>query len=283
MNVIYLDVLFLSNLTFNILSLYITSHFTSTKLRPFLAMLGAIIASLAGVWLLVFCQSLWLFIPVAIISFALLLCFSFSTTGARALARQGILLLFSLFLCGALAHYFLLFGIRLFGVVEESGRDGKALLFAGISILTGFILSMSSKALKRQNQKKTIIAEIRLAGKAVKCVCLVDSGNLLKDPMDGKPVLLLSQEVADQLIGDKQLYLTMSRVGDARILYHALSVEWQKRIRMIPYHTINQNGLMVCLSPDFIFINNIRKNALIGICPISQKQNMGICPQALLP
>ncbi len=127
------------------------------------------------------------------------------------------------------------------------------------------------------------MAEIRLTKKTVKCLCLVDSGNLLKDPMDGKPVLLLPQSVAETLIEDRHLYLAMLKGGDNRAFYLALSIEWQKRVRMIPYHTINQNGLMVCLSPDSVFVEKIEKNALIGICPISQRQNMGICPQALLP
>ena len=281
MQVIYLDILFLCNLTFDILSVYITSHFTNTRLYPFRCLLACVLGSIGSIWLLIWCESGVLFLAVAASMLALMCCFSFSFQGIRNFLRLSMILLFCLFLTGAIAYYLLWFAVERWGIYDNTGNDGKALLFSAISIVSGAILSLSAKAVKRQNLMKTIKAKIQWDDRAVECTCLVDSGNLLKDPIDGKPVLLIPKNIGKSLFTASELFFAMTDKngsGIAKISDEAIL----NRTRIVPYHTINQVGVLLCILPYKLIIDGVEKKGLIGICPIEHQEAYGICPQSLL-
>ena len=281
MTVIYLDILFLCNLTFDLLSVYITSHFAAAKLYPFRSLLGCVIGSLVGIWLLIWCGNGILFLVVAVFTLLFMVYLSFSPKSIGAVLRLSLVLLVCLFLSGAVAHYFLRLAVERFGTDSAIANDGKALLFSAISLLTGGLLSLSSKAWQKQARKKTVTACLGREGKTVKCTCLVDSGNLLSDPIDGRPVLLLPKSVAKELIESEDILFAMT-AKDSYTAFAKLPVAYKSRMRIIPYRTINQKGILLCLLPHSLSIDSIEKNALFGICPLENGDSMGICPSALL-
>ena len=246
MQIIYLDILFLCNLTFDILSVYITSHFTNTRLYPFRCFSACILGSAGGIWLLIWCQNGVLFLVFAAFLLALMCHLSFSFQGVKNFFRLSLILLFCLFLTGAIAYYLLWLAVERWGVYENTGNDGKALLFSTISIVSGAILSLSAKAVKRQNQMKMIKAKIQWKNSVVECTCLVDSGNLLKDPIDGKPVLLIPKKIAESLFGRSDIFLAMTE-KDGSTIAKITDEAILNRTRIVPYHTINQVGVLFCI------------------------------------
>lgn len=68
----------------------------------------------------------------------------------------------------------------------------------------------------------------------------LDTGNLLKDPYNHKSIILVNKKI---------------------INYN------NKKIILVPYNTINDSGLIKCISPDKIYIHKVgyRKNVLIGL------------------
>ena len=281
MTVIYLDILFLCNLTFDLLSIYLTSRFTNTNLCPFRSFLGCVLASGVSIWLLLWCSNGILFFGVALLMLALMVLLSFSIRSMGGFFRLTVVLLFCLFLTGALAYYLLWLAIERFGIHEAIGGDAKGLLFSAISIFSGGLLALTSHAVKRQNAKKTVKIKVEWENRTATATCLVDSGNLLKDPIDGRPVLLLPRAIGKQLFTEQGLFEAMlnPEKGSADLLGQS---PLGCRIRLVPFRTISHTGVLLCVIPKRLLLEDLEIKALVGICPLENSQNLGICPQCLL-
>lgn len=68
----------------------------------------------------------------------------------------------------------------------------------------------------------------------------LDTGNILKDPYRGRPIILVDRKIIDYQ---------------------------NEKIILVPYNTIDSHGLLKCFTPEKIYIKNIgyRKKLLIGI------------------
>lgn len=79
------------------------------------------------------------------------------------------------------------------------------------------------------NEKKTITLS-----------AFLDTGNKLIDPYKHRPIILLNKSLVD---------IT------------------KQKILLVPYHTVNNNGLLECIVPHKIYIHNIgyRSNFLLGL------------------
>ena len=91
-------------------------------------------------------------------------------------------------------------------------------------------------------------------GKAVCITVLVDTGNLLTDPVGGGPVIVAEQNALKGIVGDSDIYKKFENI---------------KGVRLIPIKTVdNENGLLVGFKPDKICCKNpIREDAIIAVTP----------------
>ena len=154
------------------------------------------------------------------------------------------------------------------------------MLFSLISIVTGGILSLTSGMIKKQKEKKQVKVFIRMDDAQIDVECLVDSGNLVRDPIDGKPVIFIPHHKAVSLWGGRLADILQK--GN----FLALSSEefqiYQPKIRLVPCKTIHQGGLLMCIRADYIRIEDVGKEALIAICGDDKMSGCGICPASLL-
>lgn len=254
--VLYIDVLFLENLLLNYLLL--TAVARLMKLSP--GWLRKILSAALGSLLLCVTYAVLPRCPLpaflilhTVIAVVMVLTGLKLGPGKPALLARAVILLY---LCS-----FLLGGI--FGWLKGMVRF-PVYPFLGFSLLSYWLLSLGIGWLTRFRQKERHIFAVTLGFRdhTLKLRGFLDTGNSLRDPISGKPVSLLSEELQKALGGGKDI-----------LCYP------------VPYHSIGkQNGLLPAFYADFLQIETedgslIRtERPLLGITkePLSSKKEYDI-------
>lgn len=148
----------------------------------------------------------------------------------------------------------------------------KVAILGGI---VGFIITyIAFKIVKTKLRKKDMIyqVEIKLQEKVLITKAMLDTGNLLKDPISGMPVIVVEKEQLYSLLPMQLLdHIEEWIGGDETFLNQIEEKELITRFRMIPFSSVGkQNGLMLGFKADQVVIEKEegiqeRKDVIIGI------------------
>lgn len=109
----------------------------------------------------------------------------------------------------------------------------------------------------RVGEKEYVPVTIEYAGREVQVLALKDTGNNLRDPITGEPVMVLSARAASKLTGlsEQQIASPLETMG-SRIL---------PGLRLIPYHAVGQKGgILLAMRFENVKIGSRRQNALVA-------------------
>lgn len=273
--VIYGDVYFAVNLTMDWLALFLTARARKLPLRPLRTTLAAALGggyALAALFL-PDGNPLSAFTALAIPALLLLLAFGWQGR-AEMLRTLAVFWTVSFLLGGALTAVSYLFArlvrreILLGGQVETLPAP---LPFWGIlllALLIAFAVSLLLRA--RQKRPATVQVEIGDADGALSPLTgLVDSGNLLAEPLSGLPVILVDRESADFL------------PAELRFLREGSAPTPTARLRLIPYSTAAGEGILYGYLPRVVKIGGKLRSACVAVAPLPDDPSRDA--QAILP
>ena len=105
-----------------------------------------------------------------------------------------------------------------------------------------------------------IPAELSNDGNTVKIQALIDTGNLLKDPVTGESVLVVCNKLGSILAG-----LSEKQIADP---VQTLLELPNRGLRLLPYHTVGQkNGMMLAMKIDKVKLQGRNAGNLIAFAP----------------
>ena len=106
--------------------------------------------------------------------------------------------------------------------------------------------------------KKMIPIELETNGKIVRCTALQDTGNTLKDPLTGEPVLVVASDIGQQLTG-----LTQEQLRNP-----VESVMLLPGLRLIPYRAVGtRSGFLLAQKFSNVRVGTRRGSALVAFAP----------------
>ncbi len=244
LKVLYIDVYFLINFTVDLLALYFAAsvlHIRTGVLR----LLGA--AALGGGYatLAIFLSGTP--VTVMLLSVPTLLLFSWIVPRTASVSRRvrfaGLFLLFEIFLGGAVYYGYRLLGkIPFFSEFRSNyTAEGRRLMaFAVVALFAAGILRLCRCMLSSSCAERVCILTFTFGGKTYRVDALTDSGNLLRDPLDGTPVALVkSRDTACRSLADG-----LSREEPAL----------RTRIRLIPAAVGGHRSLLTGIRPDSVLV-----------------------------
>ncbi len=264
MRVLYLDVYFLINFSVDLLAIYLSIKLLhiGTSVWRLCASAGIGAGYASGV---IFLPSEWqyAYIPLSVLCLFLVT----RVAGGRIhnLRRGRLCIMFVVFqmlLAGCVYYgYQWLDKLSKKYLIETKfqAENRKLLFFAVIVLLSIGVLRLFSALLGESRAESVCSVRVELFGRSVTVDALVDSGNLVRDPMDGKAVILVKSEVLSALSVDPSDLLSTD-MADERL---------RKRIRLIPCHMGGECKLLYGIRADRICASEKGKNkenisALIG-------------------
>ncbi|HET7657148.1 MAG TPA: sigma-E processing peptidase SpoIIGA [Bacillales bacterium] len=269
---LYLDVIWLLNFFIDFLLLQLTAFVlkrTVTKRRLFV---GALVASV-----FIF----FLFTPFSSLMYHPLMKFAYSVVivwivfGFKrfyAFVQVLFMFYFVTFMVGGgmfALHYFMQgSGTILNGIASHTTPYGD--VFSWSFVMIGFpcMWFFSKQRIGHIKAKKVrydqmVVVEIDVGDEKIKTKGFIDSGNHLHDPITKTPVMILQMDSFKDRFPKQLLEYAKDPTG----LFSdedSLPVEWQQRIRLIPYRGVGKrNDFLLAFKPDSV---KLTQNQDVYVC-----------------
>lgn len=246
---VYIDLYVLINFSMDLLCLMIVGSLLHRRVRRRRAIVAAILGGLysAAALLLTLDGVIGFALDAAV---AILLCvIAFHTKGERfrtTLKSAAVFVLTSMLLGGIMTGLYSLLN-RLHLPLETLQGDGISVwIFALVTAVAGVLTARGGAFLGFSKKTSHVTVHARLFGRAVVLCAMVDSGNLLRDPISGKSVIVANVERLKPLLPPD----LVKALGEGDPTRWLMTHENAKRARPIPTSTATGQSLLLALVPD---------------------------------
>ena len=200
---VFVDILFLINLSMDYLCLYVCAKILHKKIKLWRIIAASALGGIYSVLSLFFYPSpmLSIFIDVAVCAIMCFVAYFEKTRGFTSLLLSTFLFLgVSMMTGGCMTAIFNLLNKIEFplGALSEDGIS--TYLFALLALLAGIFSLKSGQAISRHSSIKECKLFLRFCGKDFELLGLADSGNLARDPMSGKAIIFVDREKLEKKI-----------------------------------------------------------------------------------
>ncbi len=285
--VIYADSLLIVNFSMDFLALYITFKLSHTKIRPGRMSIACVIGALWSLMIALLepytASPFW----QIVIFIGAVLCAAVMTsaaTGKRTVLPVLTLsyIAVSVGLGGAMTvlYGFMSRGANVSAYRQDYGAaDMSPLIFIFAAAAAGTVSLVYGKIRDHKLSREHVTLTLGAYQKSVTLELLSDSGNLLRDPISGKPVIIVS---VSKLYGILPVALIDGAMAPDKIT--AVPDEMLCGARFVPIRSVMGQGIMLCFRPDKLSVDGKDIDALVGIDVNGGEYDGcdGIIPQILL-
>lgn len=257
---IYLDLIFIENVLMNYIILFATTIIVKnkTKHQGLKLLLSSSIGSVYAIIVYLDILSIYSTLLAKVILSVVMVYIAFSPNNIKQLLKQILIFYLTSFIFGgctfALIYFLKPENVRINNGVFVGIYPIKVTLIAGAIafIITQIAFKLNKSRLSTKNQYLDI--EIFYKDKSVRVMALLDSGNLVKDPISNLPVVILEKDIFRKLVSEEFLNYIEGILGGDVQDYKDLQ-EDQSKIRMVPFMSIGkENGMLTGIRIDKIKI-----------------------------
>ena len=256
----YLDLYIIENLLINYIIISCTSILTKNANSYKRKIIGAVVGTIYSVIYLFPRFYLLYTLPSKIIVIIIIGLISFIYTDRNEFIRiLTIFFLVNFFICGS--TYF---------IIYFTGIEHIKISFIIISVyISCIILKKIYSDITLINHIKEFTKEVTISflGEDFKCIALLDSGNLLKDPLSKSDVVMVNSYLLKKYLPENYNYEYVDVILVEEIINN-LSEDISSRVRLIPYNhaTSNNTSMILGFKADYLQIDNKKiGNIVLGI------------------
>ena len=274
MTVVYVDILFLLNAYMTLFQLAATAKFCRARIMGRRLLFASALGGFAGLLFFLGDYPL-LCIAANLICAAIIIFTAFRLAGIKAFLKRMLCFCG----CGAVFAGAILL-CRTLGAEGLAYRGGAVyfeispLLLIGATAGCYLILRLFFKLTESKLPNKSHKMTIRVGRRSVTLEAVIDSGNLLCDPISGLPVAVTPESAISPLF-----------TGDAARFFCGDGVcndeGWRRRVRMIPCKTVGGGGLLPGFLPDDVKIENKAVKLLIAVSDKLDRDGETLLPSAV--
>lgn len=273
---IYIDIIIVENLIMNYIILYATGLISKSKISHLRIFFASAIGAIYVITQYISKLNIYSNMLVKIILSIIIVFVAFYPQNVKKLCKQLVLFYLTTFTFGGVATY-LIYVLKPQDIVIKNGiyvgTYVLKVIFIG-AIVGTIILIIAFKFAKNKITKKDMICKvkIKLNGKEVLLDTMVDTGNMLKEPLTGNPVVVVEKTSLYDLMPKEILNNTESILGgDFKKIPEDIKDEYISRLKIIPFSSLGkQNGMLIGIKPEKLEVINEqseeeKNNAIIGI------------------
>lgn len=272
---IYIDVIIVENLIMNYIILYATGTISKAKISYLRIFCSSLIGAIYAITEYTFKLNIYSNVIIKTILSVIIIYVAFNPQNIKKMCKQLIIFYVTTFTFGGIATY-LIYVLKPQNIIIKNGMYVGTyvlkVIFIG-AIIGTIILFIAFKQVKNKITKKDMICKIKIKinGKEKTLDAMVDTGNMLKEPITGTPVAVVERTSLYDLLPKEILNNTESILGgDFQNIPEDIKREYIPKLKIIPFASLGkQNGMLVGIKPEKIEIINEQteenKNAIIGI------------------
>jgi len=252
---VYVDLYFLINTCMDLLCLMLTAALLHRYIKRWKAVLSAAAGGLYALFSL-FWGLGGVFGFLCDVAVAVGMCSivfgSKKTPFYRLLMIGGVYLLVSMIMGGVMTALYAWLN-RLHLPLDALDEDSLSVwIFALLAAVASFATAWGGKLLGFAQKTKSVRLDLTLFGKDVTLTALVDSGNLLRDPLSGKSVIAVRREALSGVLPPRLLRICESGKVDDWLMEY----EHAKKLRIIPVETAAGSTLLPAFLPEKLTVTS---------------------------
>lgn len=256
---VYVDVVLLENLCMNYIILFGTGYIIKLKIKHWRILVSSSIGAVYAILAYMGIFPLYANIVVKIILSLCMVYIAFNPKNIKAIIKELVVFYLVSFALGGCA-FALLYIVRPQDIFMKDGvyigtYPLKIALLGGV---VGFIITyVAFKVVKTRMNKNELIYEIvlKINEKELTTKVMLDTGNMLKDPISNNPVILIEKKILYGILPKELLENTKNMLGGDFKNNEDLENEYRTRLRIIPFTSVGkQNGMMLGIKVDEIKI-----------------------------
>lgn len=157
-------------------------------------------------------------------------------------------------------------GLTLQGGVLYSSMDLKIVLLSASICYALMTTVFQNFATHTKISGELVSVSFQLFEQEVECLAMVDTGNTLKDPISGLPVLVVETKTLAKLFPTP--FPKEKSSHPYELMNHYKEHPIAQRMRLIPYQAVGVQGLLLVLKMDKITLNQkMIPSTLVGLSP----------------
>ena len=255
---IYVDVILLENLCMNFIILIATGIVSKSKINKVRIFISSLIGGIYAAVSMINMSKTSVTLIIKILLSISMVYIAFNPKNFKQTFKELIIFYLVSFAFGGCAFYLLYF-VKPQEILMKNGMyigtyPLKIALMGGI---LGFaIVNIAFKLIKGKFSKKDIFCniEIHLDGKSTKTKALIDTGNLLKDPLSKMSVIVVESTKIEEIIPKEVIRnITLTLGGEKN---EEVDSKYISRFRIIPFSSLGkQNGLLLGFIADKVIVS----------------------------
>lgn len=272
---IYVDVVLLENLCMNYIILFGTGYIIRLKIKHLRILLSSLIGAIYAILAYAGIFPMYANIFVKIVLSICMVYIAFYPKNIKGMVKELIVFYLVSFALGGCA-FALLYIVRPQDIFMKDGvyigtYPIKIALLGGI---VGFVVTyIAFKVVKTRMTKNELIYDmvIKIKDKELTTKVMLDTGNMLKDPISNMPVVLVEKSILYPILPKELLENSKNILGGDFKENEDINNEYRTRLRIIPFTSVGkQNGMMLGIKVDEIKIITdvdevINDNAIICV------------------
>lgn len=274
---VYLDIILIENLCMNYIILFATGYIMKLKIKHLRIILSSLIGGIYAIISYMDIIPVYSTLIAKVILSISMVYIAYYPKNIKLCLKELLLFYLVSFVFGGCA-FALLYIIKPQNILMKNGVyiGTYPIKVAIIGALVGFILTyLAFRLIKGKITKKSVFYEVTIffKDKTVEVTAMLDTGNLLKDPISQMPVVLVQKNKLCEIIPKNILDNIENMLGGGANLQITEKErnEYFSKFKIIPFKSIGkQNGMLVGFKADKLQIDinddvEEIKNIIIGI------------------
>ena len=273
---IYIDIVLIENLIMNYIILFTTAVVLKIKVNHIRLILASLLG--AGYSIIAYMGIIQVYssIILKIILSVLIIYIAFNPQNIKKMCKDLLLFYLVSFVFGG-AAFALIYIIKPQNILMKNG------LFLGtytlktvmLGAVVAFCIIIGAFAIiKNKISKKDMFCEIEILinQKKIKTKAMIDTGNMLKEPITNVPVIVVEHILLYSCM-PKEILNNLKEImgGDFKNIPCDIQKKYISKLKLIPFSSLGkQNGMLIGIRPEYVKVitdeqEKINKNVIIGI------------------
>lgn len=270
---VYIDIVLFENILLNYIILLATAIISKSKINSFKILLASMIGGIYAILNYIAEITTIVNIIIKVVMSIIIVMIAFDNKKLKSIVKQTIFFYLVSFTFGGITFMLLFFINPENIVIKENHLVGtyplKVVIWGGV---IGFIIiSIVSKIIKDRMNKKALICDLEIfyKGNIKKVKTMIDTGNLLKEPITQTDVIIVEKDSLKEIV-EKDILDNLDNILKGKWLEKQNCKIHEYHFKVIPFMSLgNENGMLIGFKPDYIKIydeeENVRTNIIIAI------------------
>lgn len=273
---IYIDVVFIENLIMNYIILFATSIIIKVKVKHIRLILASSLGAIYSIIAYMSILEMYSSVILKIILSVIIVYIAYNPQNVKNMWKYLVIFYMTSFVFGG-AAFALIYIVKPQDILMKNG------LFLGtyplktiiLGTIVAFVVIVTSfKLVKSKISKKDMFCTIKININKVEIEtkAMIDTGNLLKEPISNTPVIVVEHTLLYDCM-PKKILNNLENIlgGDFENISEEVKNKYISKLKVIPFSSLGkQNGMLIGIKPEEVTVINDENenkinNVIIGI------------------